>query len=170
MPTVTEDMIIDQVDGSDRPIGVLRRAEVFRRHANFRVFHGLVFNSQGQLLIQQLAATRTRHPSCWGSSVAGYLFSGESYEAAARRRLPEELGITPVGLDYVGKTAMADDGCFKFIAVFKTVSDGPFNFDRGHISAVEFVAPSDIRRLQAEGSYRFTPTFLQVLAFYQNPS
>lgn len=168
MPAVTEDMIVDQVDGNDRPIGVLRRAEVFRRRANFRVAHDLVFNSRGQLLIQELAATRSRHPGYWGSSVAGYLFSGESYEAAARRRLSEELGITPLNLEYVGRTTMADDGCFKFIAVFKTVSDGPFNFDRGHISAIEFVAPSDIRKLQAEGSHLFTPTFLQVLAFYQN--
>ena len=119
MSAVSEEMVIDAVDQSDSPTSIIRRDEVFRRRANFRVVHILVFNRRGELLLQQLSRTRTRHPGYWGSSVAGYNFAGESYEAAAGRRLGEELGIDGVPLTYIGKTSMEDDGCQKFIGYFQ---------------------------------------------------
>src|SRR5438445_5929908 len=129
MAIVSEEMVIDAVDQSDAPIGVIRRNEVFRQRANFRVAHDLVFNLRGELLVQQLASTRTRHPGYWGSSVAAYIFAGESYRGAAERRLAEELGIRDVPLNYFGTTSMEDEGSHKFIAVFSATHDGPFSFD-----------------------------------------
>jgi isopentenyl-diphosphate Delta-isomerase len=167
MSIVSEDMMIDAVTDTDTPFGVVRRDEVFSRRANFRVVHILIFNSSGDLLIQRLAATRTRHPGYWGSSVAGYLFSGEGYEAAAQRRVAEELGLH-VDLRYIGKTVMDDQGCHKFIGVFTAKFNGPFDFDRTHIDAVEFVAPRVIRDLRNAGDPKFTPTFLRVLTFYEH--
>ncbi len=119
MPAVSEEMVIDVVDQNDSPVGMIRRNEVFTRRANFRVVHDLVFNQRGELLVQQLASTRTRHPGYWGSSVAGYIFAGESYEAAARRRLGEELGIYGVPLNYIGKTSMEDDAVTSSSAYFQ---------------------------------------------------
>ncbi len=130
--------------------------------------HDLIFNLRGDLLIQQLASTRTRHPGSWGSSVAAYLFSGESYETAAKRRLAEELGIHGTPLNYIGKTSMDDDGSHKFIAVFTATHEGPFSFDRSHIERLEFLPRHVIHELQATGSREFTPTFLRVLSFYES--
>jgi isopentenyldiphosphate isomerase len=168
MPAVSDEMVIDAVDQTDAPIGVIRRNEVFTKHVSFRVVHDLVFNSRGELLIQQLASTRTRHAGFWGSSVAAYLFAGESYHAAAERRLAEELGIHGVPLRYIGKTSMEDDGSYKFIAVFTATHDGPFNFDRNHIERLEFLPGHVIHELQASGLRKFTPTFLKVFSFYES--
>ena len=168
MVTVTEGMVIDRVDQTDKPIGVIRRDEVFIKRASFRVAHDLVFNSHGELLIQQLASTRTRHPGYWGSSVAAYLFAGESYQAAAERRLAEELGVYNIPLRHIGKTSMVDDGSEKFIGVFAVTSDGPFRLDKSHIERVEFLPRSMIHELQASGDRAFTPTFLRVLSFYES--
>jgi isopentenyldiphosphate isomerase len=168
MPPVNQEMVIDTVDRNDMPIGSVPRNQVFGQRANFRVVHDLIFNSRGELLVQQLASTRTRHPGNWGSSVAAYLFAGESYRAAAERRLVEELGIHDVPLRYVGKTSMDDDGSHKFIAVFAATYDGPFTFDRNHIERLEFLPIPVIHELQAAGSRTFTPTFLRVLSFYES--
>jgi isopentenyldiphosphate isomerase len=168
MATNDEQMVIDVVDQRDLPIGRIPRNLVFKRRANFRVVHDLVFNSHGDLLIQQLASTRTRNPGYWGSSVAAYLFSGESYETAAKRRLAEELGVYNTPLKYVGKTSMDDAGSHKFIAVFTAMHEGPFNFDRKHIERLEFLPRHVIHELQAAGSREFTPTFLRVLSFYES--
>ena len=168
MVPVSEKMLIDAVDQSDVPIGRVLRNEVFRQHANFRVAHDLVFNSRGELLVQQLAKTRRRHPGYWGSSVAAYLFAGESYQAAAERRLAEELGLHDTRLNYVGKTSMVDEGSQKFIAVFATTHEGPFSFDRSHIERIEFLPRQVIHELEAAGSRTFTPTFLRVLSFYES--
>jgi isopentenyl-diphosphate Delta-isomerase len=168
MATVTEGMVIDTVDRNDEPIGLIHRDEVFIKRASFRVAHDLIFNSRGELLVQQLASTRTRHPGYWGSSVAAYLFAGESYQAAAERRLAEELGVYSVPLRYVGKTSMVDEGSEKFIGVFTATSDGPFHFDRKHIERIEFLPRNVIRELQASDARPFTPTFLKVLSFYES--
>jgi isopentenyldiphosphate isomerase len=150
------------------PIGVIGRNNVFRERVNFRVCHDLIFSSRGDLLVQQLASTRIRHPGYWGSSVAAYVFAGESYHAAAERRLAEELGIHGAALSYVGKTSMIDEGCRKFIAVFAATHDGPFNYDRDHIEKLEFLPRHVIHELQAAGARMFTPTFLKVLSFYES--
>lgn len=168
MLNANEGMLVDVVDQADQPIGKIPRGLLFHEHANFRVAHDLIFNSQGELLIQQIAGTRNRHPGYWGSSVAAYMFAGESYEAAANRRLEEELGVQNVNLRYLGKTSMVDEGCFKFIAVFDAVSDGPFTFDRTHIEGLEFVSLPRIHELIDTEARRFTPTFREVLRFYES--
>src|ERR1700726_920133 len=151
MATVTEGMVVDRVDRDDQPIGLIHRDEVFIKHARFRVVHDLIFNSRGELLVQQLASTRARHPGYWGSSVAAYLFAGESYQAAAVRRLAEELGVHGVALSYIGKTSMTDEGSEKFIGVFAATSDGPFHFDRNQIQKLEFLQRNVIHQLQLSG-------------------
>jgi isopentenyldiphosphate isomerase len=168
MATVSEGMIIDRVDRDDEPIGTIQRDEVFVKQAGFRVAHDLVFNSGGELLVQQLARTRTRHPGYWGSSVAAYLFAGESYQAAAERRLAQELGVRGVPLRYIGKTSMVDEGSEKFIGVFAATYDGPFHFDKNHIEKIEFLSLGVIHELHASAARIFTPTFLTVLGFYES--
>jgi isopentenyldiphosphate isomerase len=163
-------MLIDAVDQADRPVGRVTRGEVLSVHANFRVAHVLLFNSRGELLIQKLAHDRKRHPGYWGSSVAAYVYSQETYEQAAKRRLYEELGVRAPKLQALGKTSMDDDGSRKFISVFSTVHDGPISYDSTHIATVQFVTVTAIRNLISSGERLFTPTFLCVLDFYQRLS
>ena len=168
MTAVGGAMIIDVVDRADTPVGIIPRAEVFQKHANFRVSHVLIFNSRGELLLQRLALSRNRNPGAWGSSVASYIFSTEDYLQAAQRRVGQELGISDFVIAPLGKTEMLDDGCLKFISVFQSFSDGPFHYDPSHIDRVEFVSTPEIRRLIETGSRIFTPTFLHVFRFYRS--
>jgi len=168
MASISSEMLIDAVSGNDVPVGVIARAEVFQRHANFRVAHDLIFNSSGELLIQELARTRLRHPGYWGSSVAAYLFVGESYREAAERRLTEELGVPALYLDFVGKISMNDDGSQKFIGIFTGVYDGPFTPDKEQIGDLEFLPLKQIHALHDSSTRLFTPTFLKVLEFYES--
>jgi len=166
MPDVSQDMVLDQVDQTDVPIGRVRRADVFTECAGFRVAHVLIFNSQRELLLQQLAFDRKRNPGAWGSSVASYLFASETYEEAARRRVNEELGVSAPVLSFLGKTEMMDDGCLKFISIFTMRYDGPFSVDRSHIQKIEFDPTSRVSRMIDLGARQFTPTFLHVFRYY----
>jgi isopentenyldiphosphate isomerase len=155
-----EAMLLDRVDARDQPRGYVVRADVFRKHANFRVAHVLLFSSDGQLLLQKIAPTHPRHPLYWGSSVAGYVKARESYKAAARRKLKEELGIEDVSLKYLGKTSMIDEGSKKFIGVFTARYDGSLEPNPDDFADLEFVP---LERLQARRmKRRFTPTFEHV--------
>ena len=168
MSAVNQDMLVDVVNGNDTPVGIIARKDVFREHVNFRVVHELIFNSRAELLIQKLASTHPRHPGYWGSSVAGYLFAGESYQAAANRRLTQELGVAGLSMDFVGKISMGDEGCRKFIAIFTAIHDGPFDFNRDCIEQLEFLSIQQIHAAERSGMLLFTPTFLRVLAFYES--
>jgi isopentenyl-diphosphate delta-isomerase len=167
MNAVGEDMLIDAVDASDSPVETIKRGDVFVRQANFRVSHVFLFNRYNKLLIQQIAFLRDRHPGQWGSSIAGYLFAGESYEAAAQRRLREELGVLQDGLRLYGKTVMMDKGCKKFISLFLGSAEGPFRYDRSHVQGVEFMSIPEIVLAHRNGERIFTGTFLHVLEFYR---
>src|SRR3954454_2699766 len=111
MREVNEAMLIDRVDRSDAVIGPIERRRVFELKANFRVVHVFVLDRQGRLLLQQIPPGGKRHPGYWGCSVAGYLFTGESYEEAARRRLGQELGVADAEPGFFGKVTMNDSGC-----------------------------------------------------------
>jgi isopentenyl-diphosphate Delta-isomerase len=165
MPRPGPTSLIDRVDDSNRPIGVVARADVFRVRANFRTVHVLVLNDNGDLLLQQLAATRERNPCKWGSSVAGYLHAGESYGHAARRRLAEELGLH-TSLGEVGVTPMNDDGVTKFIGVYTTVSDHPRVAEPEHIEAIQFRSLREIIQGISDQPDSYTETLRHVLDYW----
>lgn len=57
------------------------------------VVHVCVFNSKGEMLIQQRKADKKLWPNCWDFSVGGHVISGETSAQAAERETMEELGI-----------------------------------------------------------------------------
>jgi isopentenyldiphosphate isomerase len=160
------DVLVDVVDSSDTVLSQGRRDDVTQRGLNFRVVHVLVFNSRSELLVQHIASG-LRHAGMWGSSAAGFIRAGDTYEASAARKLTEELA-SPVRPAMVGKTSMKDGASTKFIGVFEAKSDGPFSVDAASASEVEFLSLPAIAAHRQSGLRLFTPTFLVVLDFYLN--
>ena len=82
------------VDDADQEIGHLDRANC---HAGSGILHRafslLIFNGNGELLLQQRAAGKRLWPSYWSNSCCSHPRRSESMEAAIHRRLMEELGL-----------------------------------------------------------------------------
>jgi isopentenyldiphosphate isomerase len=158
--------LVDAVDEHDQLIGTVRRREVLKVGANFRTAHVFVFDHARRLLLQRLALTRDRHPGRWGSSVAAYLFAGEDYAAAARRRAREELAVYRP-LEWFGKLEMHDGPSLKFVALFTCVSDAAVINEPDHIAELRWWSLSDLERETRVHPAAFTPTFLQLLVFFR---
>ena len=154
--------VIDSVDSRDRVIGSIMRRDALRLGANFRVAHLFLFNDHSELLMQRLADSRPRHPGCWGSSVATYVKSAETYQEAIVRRTQEELGVRLRNPKFVGKTAMADEGSTKFICLYSAIWKGPITVDVDHISQVSFLPMEELNQLRGEEAWMLTPTFLHL--------
>lgn len=61
----------------------------------YRIACGVViFNSQGQMLIQKRHQDKILFPGMWDISAAGSVISGESSQMAIERELKEELGLS----------------------------------------------------------------------------
>ena len=58
------------------------------------VVHIAIFNSRGQMLIQQRQADKFGWPSMWDISASGSVITGETTSMAAERELCEELGLS----------------------------------------------------------------------------
>jgi isopentenyl-diphosphate Delta-isomerase len=157
--------LIDRVDERNRSVGTVARRDVFKGHANFRTVHVLVVNHAGDLLLQQLSPSRARHALQWGSSVAGYIYAGESYEEAAKRRLREELGLESA-LHNVGVTPMEDEGVTKFVGVFVTVADHPQVEEPDHIVAIKFHPQIGLEQDVRLHPDTYTQSLRHVLAFW----
>jgi isopentenyl-diphosphate Delta-isomerase len=67
-----------------------------------RAFSVLLFDDEGQTLLQQRAAGKTRFPLRWANSCCGHPPPGTGVVAAAQQRLAEELGITGTPLREIG--------------------------------------------------------------------
>jgi isopentenyl-diphosphate delta-isomerase len=59
-----------------------------------RAFSILVFNSGGELLLQQRAAGKYHFPEFWSNTCCGHPRPGEDLIAAGERRLAEEFGFS----------------------------------------------------------------------------
>jgi isopentenyldiphosphate isomerase len=168
VPAPSPKTLVDAVDERDRPTGRVERGRVFEAGANFRTVHVLLFDEVGRLLLQQLGGGRQRHPLRWGSSVAGYLHAGESYQEAAARRVVEELGIEPE-LEWVGRTAMEDDGVTKFVGMFSgtVAAQDPEIRDLSHVERLRWIRLAGLGRELRETPEVLTPTLRHVFSFWE---
>ena len=82
------------VDEQDAQIGIMEKMAahiVPRLHRAFSIF---IFNSKGELLLQQRALTKYHSPGLWTNTCCSHPRNGETLEAATARRLKEEMGLS----------------------------------------------------------------------------
>jgi len=153
-----EEEIFEIVDEDDMVIGQAFRSQC---HGNpgliHRVAHVLVFNCRGEILLQKRSMSKDIQPGRWDTSVGGHLMPGEDYLDAARRESFEELGLVNPELTFLYYSKIRNAIESENVATFRTVSDGPFEFDRSEIDGLKFWRPKDI--LNQCGKDVFTPNF-----------
>lgn len=90
---MSEELLI-RVDERDEALGPGTRAEC---HAGEGVLHRAfsiyLFDRRARLLLQKRSAAKELWPLTWSNSCCSHPRWGEEIDAAARRRLTEELGI-----------------------------------------------------------------------------
>ncbi len=87
------DEILVLVDKHDNPIGSAGKADIHQKGMLHRAFSIFFFDNKGNLLLQKRAATKYHSAGLWTNSCCGHPRFGEALEAAANRRLGEEMGF-----------------------------------------------------------------------------
>lgn len=83
------------VDESDREIGHLSKGPCHDGDGVLhRAFSLFIFNSAGELLLQQRSAEKRLWPLFWSNSCCSHPRRGETMDVATERRLAQELGMT----------------------------------------------------------------------------
>ena len=82
------------VDENDQPIGQMEKQAAHVTPHLHRAFSVFIFNSKGELLLQQRALSKYHSPGLWTNTCCSHPRAGETTAQAAQRRLMEEMGMT----------------------------------------------------------------------------
>ena len=99
------------VDTDDNEIGVMEKMEAHLLGKLHRAFSVFIFNTRGELLLQQRAADKYHSGGMWTNTCCSHPRKGENTKAAAHRRLNEEMGMKcelNYAFNFTYKTAIAD--------------------------------------------------------------
>ncbi|MFE4335402.1 NUDIX hydrolase [Streptomyces sp. NPDC056831] len=85
--------LVERVDLQDRVLGVVERGEAVRNRWLYRMSMVICRDAEGRYLVHRRPESSSRFPGEYSWLVAGAVEVGESYAAAARRELHEEMGV-----------------------------------------------------------------------------
>ena len=158
---VSEDLLI-LVDEADREIGTLPKTECHLGGGTLhRAFSVFLFDADGRVLIQERAAGKMLWPGYWSNSCCSHPRPGEATEAAARRRVREELQLD-CRLDFLYKfryqAAFGSIGSeHELCYVYAGYATGKISTDPLEIAAIRWLTPDELGREIAADPARFSP-------------
>lgn|SRR5574341_756339 len=89
------------VDQRDNAVGEAEKLDAHRSGALHRAFSVFVLDPEGRVLLQRRAQSKYHSGGLWSNTCCGHPRPGEDTQAAAVRRLEEEMGfrcaLTPLG-------------------------------------------------------------------------
>lgn len=152
------------VDESDREVGHLSKELCHAgRGVLHRAFSLLVFNERGELLIQQRSRTKRLWPLHWSNSCCSHPRRDEPIEAAAHRRLHEELGIRcPLKFLFKFQYQAQYDGAGaenELCSVYIGCYSGPLRVNRHEVEGWRWIAPAALEAELGARPADFTPWF-----------
>ena len=89
---MTETLIL--VDHDNKQIGIAEKLIAHQEGSLHRAFSIFIFNSKGELLLQQRAMDKYHSAGLWANTCCSHPRDGESLETAIHRRLKEEMGMS----------------------------------------------------------------------------
>jgi isopentenyl-diphosphate delta-isomerase len=136
------------VDENDNPAGEAEKMQAHIDGLLHRAFSVFIFNSKGEMLLQQRALEKYHSGGLWTNACCSHPVPGETTGAAAARRLQEEMGFSVQVekiFDFVYK-AEFDNGLteHEFDHVFAGVYDGSIQSNPEEVMAFCYRAMDDI--------------------------
>ncbi len=136
---------------------------ISRRHAHdgTKILHPVVhlhlFNSEGQLFLQERPQWKDIQPGKWDTATGGHVDYGEEVTDALTREVREELGVTDFTPEYLGKYIFESKRERELVYVYKTVYDGEVCPNPDELAGGRFFSRNEI--LEKIGKEFFTPNF-----------
>lgn len=152
------------VNEKDEPMGTMEKMEAHRKGLLHRAFSVFIFNSKGEMLLQQRAMGKYHSAGLWTNACCSHPKPGETTQHAAERRLREELGFS-VAVDKVFEfvyKADFDNGLTEneFDHVFTGLYDGAVQPDPDEVMAFRWLSPGSIRKELEDSPEKYTAWFI----------
>jgi isopentenyl-diphosphate delta-isomerase len=87
------DSFIIKVDENDQELGKIEKMQAHEMGVLHRAFSVFIFNSKGELMLQQRATSKYHSGGLWTNTCCSHPEFGENLEDAIDRRLMQEMGL-----------------------------------------------------------------------------
>lgn len=143
-----EEMVV-LVDEQDEILGYMGKLEAHKKGLLHRAISVVVFNTAGEMLLQQRALTKYHWAGIWSNTCCSHPRKDEDYKAAAVRRLHEELGFKielKEEFRFVYKAFDKPSGLteHEYDVVFTGIYDGSFEYNRDEVNATKWMKVDDL--------------------------
>ena len=151
------------VDVNDRQTGAMEKMEAHEKGVLHRAFSVFIFNTKGEMLLQQRALHKYHSGGLWTNACCSHPFPDEGTATAAGRRLKEELGFeTPVKkvFDFIYK-ADFDNGLteHEFDHVFVGEYEGKIEYNKEEVMDFCYKNVPEIRHSLQTDPQKYTAWF-----------
>ena len=151
------------VNEKDEPIGEMEKMEAHKKGILHRAFSVFIFNSNGEMLLQQRTSHKYHSGDLWTNACCSHPRPGEDTAEAAIRRLNDEMGFkTPIKkvFDFVYKAEL-DNGLteFEFDHVFTGAYNGLINVNPEEVSDYCFKNQVEIKQSLQSHPQKYTAWF-----------
>ena len=151
------------VNEKDEVMGIMEKMAAHEQALLHRAFSVFVFNTNGDLLMQQRAFSKYHSGGLWTNTCCSHPRPGEQVADAANRRLIEEMGFTTSltkAFDFTYKAAF-DNGLteHEFDHVFTGIYEGPVHFNPNEVADYSFMTEKELEEQIQETPDRFTAWF-----------
>lgn len=151
------------VDENDNELGTLEKMKAHREGILHRAFSIFILNNKGEMLLQQRAFNKYHSGGLWTNACCSHPRPKELTNAAATRRLKEELGFeTSLEkiLDFIYK-AVFENGLteHEFDHVFSGIYNGEININKVEVEDVCYRSFDEIDAALKTHPQKFTEWF-----------
>lgn len=124
----------------------------------------VVRDPSGRLLVHRRTQTKDVYPGLWDCCAGGVVQAGEDPRDAAARELAEEVGVTGVPLEPLGRARYEDDVTRYDAFLFAATWDGPVRAQPEEVAWLGWMAPVEVADLLADPQRPFVPDTRALLA------
>ena len=151
------------VDEQDNEIGIMEKMEAHVQGKLHRAISVFIFNTKGEMLLQQRAAHKYHSSLLWTNACCSHPRPRETAGAAAVRRLQEEMGMTcdlKEAFSFVYR-AHLDKGLteHEYDHVFTGTCDMAPIADADEVAAWKYISMEDLERDIASHPENYTEWF-----------
>ncbi|MGV0965450.1 isopentenyl-diphosphate Delta-isomerase [Empedobacter falsenii] len=158
------------VDQDDQKLGLMEKQQAHVAGLLHRAFSVFVFNSKGELMIQQRAANKYHSPTLWTNTCCSHPRDNETYEQAAHRRLEEEMGFDcelEYKFNFIYKAHLENDLIeHELDHVFIGTFDNEPKLNPDEVMAYRWVELEDLKKDMEKNPQNYTAWFKIIFEHY----
>lgn len=156
------------VDEQDREVGEAEKIQAHKLGLLHRAFSVLVYNSKGEMLLQQRAEKKYHSGGLWSNACCGHPRPDENIEEAANRRLKEEMGFNcnlKFGFKFIYRASFFNRLIeHELDYVFTGIYDGEVFPEINEVQALRWITMENLKKEITENPNGFSVWFRKIIA------